>query len=194
MSGVRRQLKVSSLRQLSNLLIKPTGFVILPVPEDQVPVLHASDDVLADHEHWAYLSLCYVQLLADYYQVQVELFGVVDEDRIGALDECFEGGSKRKQEDRRFWDEISWFHEFLNDWSYFQYELVEHDTGVDLLNPADINRIVLRALVGEVIVLKRRSLARVAGLVIESLIVGILKEAAFDLVDINLIGSDTAYR
>ena len=50
-SGVGRQLKVSSLGELSDLFVESAGLVVLSVPEDQVPVFHAGHDVLADHQH-----------------------------------------------------------------------------------------------------------------------------------------------
>jgi hypothetical protein len=52
----------------------------------------------------------------------------------------------------------------------------------------------LRALVGEIRVLEGGGLAGVAGFIVKGLVVGVLQEAALDLVDVDLIGRHVANR
>ena len=65
---------------------------------------------------------------------------------------------------------------------------------VDIIDFGDVNRVVLWTLVGEVGILKRKSLACVSAFLVEGLVQRVLQEPTFDLVYIYLVCSDVPNR
>ena len=66
--------------------------------------------------------------------------------------------------------------------------------GIQLLYPVDVDRVVLRTLVGKIGVLKGEGLAGIGALLVEGLVLRIFEVPSFDLVYVDLVSSHVANR
>ena len=66
--------------------------------------------------------------------------------------------------------------------------------GIQLLYPVDVDRVVLRTLVGKIGVLKGEGLAGIGALLVEGLVLRVFEIPSFDLVYVDLISSHVANR
>lgn len=181
------QLKVGSIGKLPDLIVEPTILAILSVPKNEIAIFESSDDTLADHDYTGYLSFSDVELLPDYYQVQMKFFRAIDEDRIGAFEEGFEGGPEGEQKDGGIGDGVGGLDKFFDDWRYPEDEVVEQMVGIKFFYLVDIDGVILRALVGKISVFERQRLALVVHFVIKGLIQRVFKETTFNFIYIDLV-------
>ena len=66
--------------------------------------------------------------------------------------------------------------------------------GIQLLYPVDVDRVVLRTLVGKIGVLKGEGLAGIGALLVEGLVLRVFEVPSFDLVYVDLVSSHVANR
>ena len=66
--------------------------------------------------------------------------------------------------------------------------------GIQLLYPVDVDRVVLRTLVGKIRVLKGEGLAGIGALLVEGLVLRVFEVPSFDLVYVDLVSSHVANR
>ena len=66
--------------------------------------------------------------------------------------------------------------------------------GIQLLYPVDVDRVVLRTLVGKIGVLKGEGLAGIGALLVEGLVLRIFEVPSLDLVYVDLVSSHVANR
>ena len=125
MSAIGRKFEVGGISKLFDLVIETTAFIVLSVPKHEIAVFHASNQTFTYHQGRLNLSLSYVQLLTDYYQVQLELLRSVDKDRVGTLQKGLEGGSEGKQKDWWLRDSVGRLDEFFDDGRNLQHKLIE---------------------------------------------------------------------
>ena len=119
---------------------------------------------------------------------------MVDEDGVGAFHEGFESRSKGQQKDGRLGYAVGRFDQLLDNRSHAQDKLIEQMVGIQLLYPVDVDRVVLRTLVGKIGVLKGEGLAGIGALLVEGLVLRIFEVPSFDLVYVDLVSSHVANR